>query len=99
MRRTIRIGQLLPGAGAVMAIPQGAVSFNVYTSTLGALGALAATQSLSAINTLPLTTTVNPGFDVGLGAVGLVGGARGLEILNTGGANADGVRVSFTLAF
>lgn len=99
MRRTIRVGQLLPGGGALITVPQGAVSFNVFTSTLGALGALSATQSLSPVNGIPLTTTVNPAFDVGLGAVGLVSGARGLEITNTGGANADGVRVSFTLAF
>lgn len=99
LRRTTLIGQLLPNAGALIPIPNGAVAFNVTTTTVGGLAALEVTQSLSPANTVAMATTTNPQFDIGFGAVPLVSGCRGLEVFNTAAANADGVRVVFTLAF
>lgn len=99
LRRTIAIGTIAPGIGILVQVPTGAVGYNVMTTTPGGLGALQAIQSLSPVNTLPLSTTVNPQFDIGLGAVGLVSGARALEINNAGAADVDDVSVVFTLAF
>lgn len=99
LRRTFFCDTIDAGQGVLIPVPVGAVSYNVYTTTLGGLGALEAIQSLSPSNSVALTRTVNPGFDVGLGAVGIVQGARGLEISNTGAAAVADVRVVFTLAF
>lgn len=98
LRRTLNLGTIAPAAGVLVPVPVGSVAFNVFTTTLGGLGALEVTQSLSPVNTVALTKTQNPQFDLGYGAVPLIGGARGVEVANAGAVPLD-VRVMFTLAF
>jgi hypothetical protein len=100
-RRTIRVGTLVAGGSSLIAVPQGATSFNVFTaSPAPVLGNLQVSQLLDDSNLSPvLSVSQSATLDVGYGAIPLVGGARGLSVFNANPGDAVGVRVMFTLVF
>lgn len=100
-RRTIRVGTIPAGQAPFVEVPQAATSFNIFTTSAApVLGNLQISQHHDPSNVSPaIAMSQSATFDVGYGAVPLVGGARALSIHNTNLVDALAVRVMFTLVF